>query len=190
MAENLTVDGEVATLADLARAAGVSVPTLRHYFDDREGAVVAALSASYEESYELLQSLSHPGPHALAVSLQTWATRMIDGFRHYGVGALFSGGLVNALGQPTVGPAFVQYVLEPTLGVTERLLAHHRDRGEIDIPDDELRGAALSLTSPLVLALMHQDALFGKTCRPLDLRSFAAQHVDRFLRAYRTSSHS
>ncbi|MEM6928134.1 MAG: TetR/AcrR family transcriptional regulator, partial [Myxococcota bacterium] len=80
MADHLLVDGAVASLADLARAAGVSVPTLRHYFGDRRGAVVAALQQADEKSQALLEELSDPGPHALRASLNQWATRFIDGF--------------------------------------------------------------------------------------------------------------
>ncbi|MEN0066998.1 MAG: TetR/AcrR family transcriptional regulator C-terminal ligand-binding domain-containing protein [Myxococcota bacterium] len=184
MAERLVVDGVMASFADLARAAGVSVPTLRHYFGDREGAVVATFQAMDVSSRDLLEALSDPGPHALRESLQHWATRTVDGFRHYGVGNLFAGALSHGLHDPVIGPAFVKYVLEPSIALCERLLQRHRERGEIDIPDDELRGAALSLLSPLVLALLHQDALHGKTERPLDVRAFAARHVDRFLNGY------
>ncbi len=184
MSEQLLVDGEPASFADLARSAGVSVPTLRHYFGDRPRAVVAALESVDLRSRDFLEALSDPGPHPLRASLHVWATRFVDGFRLHGVGGLFVGGLTNGLNDPVVGPAFVEHVLEPTLAIVERLLVRHRERGEIDLADAEVRGAALALVSPLALALLHQDALSGDRCRPLDVRAFAASHVDRFLRAY------
>jgi len=181
MAQRLVVDGQPASFADLARAAEVSVPTLRHYFGDRQGAVLAALEAAHEDSEELLEALSEPGPHALRASLHLWATRVIDGFRLYGGGDLFAGGLAQGLHDRDVGPAFVQHMLEPSLSVAERLLTRHRDRGELALTDEQIRGAALSLLAPLVLAWLHQDPLNGQTGFPLDIRSFAASHVDRFL---------
>ncbi|MEO0601417.1 MAG: TetR/AcrR family transcriptional regulator [Myxococcota bacterium] len=187
MTDHLLVDGAVASLADLARAAGVSVPTLRHYFGDRRGAVVAALQQADERSQALLEELSDPGPHALRASLNQWATRFIDGFRIHGVGALFAGGLTNGLQDPVIGPAFVDHTLEPSLQLAERLLTRHRERGELDLEDAEIRGAALALVSPLALALLHQDSLSGKQCRPLDVRRFAAEHVGRFLGGYAPS---
>ena len=41
--------------------------------------------------------------------------------------------------------------------------------------------AALTLLSPVLLALLHQDALHGRRCRPLDVEAFVHTHVRSWL---------
>ena len=56
----------------------------------------------------------------------------------------------------------------------------HRDRGELRAGAD-LRYAALAFVAPLLLALLHQVELSGRTCRPLDLEGFLDAHVEGFV---------
>ena len=82
----------------------------------------------------------------------------------------------------TLGPAYINEILEPTLKAVEARLARHRAEGELRSCD--LRHAALALIAPPLLALLHQGELFGSLCRPLDINAFLKDHLDGFLRAY------
>jgi hypothetical protein len=105
-------------------------------------------------------------------------------FRHK-VGPMYASTLAVGLGNRPVGPAFVNHVLEPLLQTGESLLRQHVERGELIIED--ARHASLSLLSPVVLALLHQDSLLGSQCRPLDVPKMLETHVDAFLRAFSAS---
>lgn len=171
-----------ASLRELAEAANVSVPTLRHYFGDRDGAIRGAFDAMYTLGAEgMTRSASEamgPLPESLAWFLGSFRLAWDDD----GAGRMIAAGLAEGLGNEGVGPSFVDNMLEPSLVAAEVRLAAHRARGEIG-PGD-LRHAALDLVSPVMMALLHQGPLGGARCRPLDLDAFVADHIARFVRAW------
>lgn len=182
------VDGGARTsLHDLARAAAVSIPTLRHYFGDRSGVIAAALEGARSRAAVHLQRLADPGALGLQASLQAVADDLTGAWVRHGVGRIFSSGLCAGIFDAKAGPGYLGGVLEPTLQAFEARLQVHAGRGELDLDPgdgDGLRAAGLAFLSPLILALLHQEGLGGRSCRPLDLDRFAAGHVERFLRAH------
>jgi len=68
----------------------------------------------------------------------------------------------------------------------ERLLEAHATAGELPPLDaEDRRGIALSLLAPILLGVLHQDALGGHAVRPLDLEAFARDHADLVLSGIR-----
>jgi AcrR family transcriptional regulator len=177
-------DGARASLRDLAAAAGVSVPTLRHYFGTRAGVVSALFEHSHQVgSRDLLEVAAGPiGPvHA---SLSHVLDRIGEGFRAGMLDKLHAIGLSAGMMDPTVGPAYLRWILEPTLESLEARLARHVAAG--DLRGGDLRNMALSLLCPPLVVLLHQGALGGAGTRPLSYEAFCADHVAGFLRAYGT----
>lgn len=177
--------GEAASLAELARAAGVSVPTLKHYFEDHNGVFAAALAASREAGKAHVEGMREPGPLALSDSMRQVAEQLQLGWR-LGVGQIFAGAFTHGLGHEVRGPAAVDHVLEPTLQALEARLAVHQGRGEL-APDADLRVAGLAFLSPLLLALLHQNELSGRRCRPLSMPDFSEAHLQGWLRGWGAS---
>ncbi|HAN31276.1 MAG TPA: hypothetical protein DCQ06_06720 [Myxococcales bacterium] len=178
-------DGSPSTLSDLAHAAGVSVPTLRHYFDDRDGVIAAALAKRAE--YHLMTPKADLDTEDVSVSdsLTAFLHGFINLWRELGVGQEFSVALQLAMRNPILGEAAVDHVFEPVLDAAQRRLTLHHDRGEL-CKGMNLRIAAFSLLSPLIVGLLHQDQLSGDRCRPFDVWTMAQEHVDRFVRGYGT----
>lgn len=179
--------GARTSLHDLARASEVSIPTLRHYFGDRSGVIAAALTGARSQAEVHLQRLADPGALGPAASLAGVAAELILAWLRFGVGRLFSAGLCVGIFDEAAGPGYLGGILEPTLQAFEARLRVHAGRGELDLAtadDEAIRAAGLAFLAPLILALLHQEGLGGRRCRPLDLDRFAAAHVDRFLRAY------
>ena len=174
--------GPTASLRELAAAAEVSVPTLRHYFEDRDGVVVAAMAEMLRMGEPYLAATAKPRRGGLRASLMAMMRSVLEGWRQFGVGRLYGTGLALALHHGVLGPAYVQQLLEPLLQAVEARLEQHRQWGELG--EHDVRFAALALVSPVVLALLHQDGLGGEACRPLDVEAFVRAHVDGFLRAY------
>jgi AcrR family transcriptional regulator len=166
--------GQPRSLNALAAAVGASVPTLKHYFGDHDGVVAAALAQSRADGEVHLAWQRDPGPLPLAESVAACCAAIEAGWA-FGVGALFTAGLSLGLGHAARGPMAVTHLLEPTLQAVEARLAVHAARGELR-PGADLRAAALALLSPLLLALLHQGALGGDRCRPLDLGAFGEAH--------------
>lgn len=179
--------GARCSLHDLARAADVSIPTVNHYFGGRSGAIAAALRATPDEARVHIASVADPQDMDLKRSLATLANTLARAWVTFGVGKVFTAGLSAGLDDTVSGPGYLEGVLEPTVLAMEERLRVHARRGEVDLdPEDELavRTAALAFLSPLLLALIHQNELAGRTCRPLDVPAFLEAHVDRFRRAY------
>ncbi len=175
------------SLHELARVSDTSIPTIKHYFGDRAGAVAAALRSVQADAAPHLARVADPGRLGLGRSLHVAASDLVTAWVRFGVGAVFSAGMAAGLGEPSTGPAYLDGVLEPTVRAFEARLGVHASRGELDArPDDSasLRAAALAFVSPLLVALLHQEQLSGRACRPLDLRAFVDTHVRRFVRAW------
>ncbi|SFZ83326.1 transcriptional regulator, TetR family [Devosia enhydra] len=173
-------DGHRASMRTLAESAGVSVATLRHYFDSREGLLSAYFAQSRADGDRYLQMMAAtelPLDKSIAEACR-WIGEagLIPEFR-----ALHEIGLREGLNGPT-GGAYLEGVFEPTLAALEARLALHVARGEMRPAD--LRTAGLMLLAPLTLGTLHQKSLSGETIRPLDLDAFLAELAEAFLRAY------
>jgi AcrR family transcriptional regulator len=182
----LRPDGGAASFRSLVSATGASASVLQHYFGAHEGLIVAAFEAAREMGAPSVRAMAEPGDAPLVASMLTAANWLRTGWQ-LGVGTLQAAGLVHGLGNPTLGPAYVEHLLEPAIQAVEARLAVHRDRGELR-PEVDLRFAALSFVSPLILALLHQGELSGRTCRPLDVDAFVAAHVAAFVTGWGVGS--
>ncbi len=179
----LSEGGAASSLRALASAAGVSVPTLVHYFGDRAGAVRAGVAAMGSLGGRYLDQLANE-PHGAAEASLRWALgEVVQAWRRFGVGRVIAAGFAAGLHDPGVGPAFITELLEPLLQACERRIATHMAAGEL--PAGDARAASLALIGPVVLALLHQDALSGASCRPLDVDAFTVGHLAAFLRGWR-----
>lgn len=175
-------EGPPPSLRELAAAAQVSVPTLRHYFESRDGVVAAALGEMLLLGEPHYRAIATPTRGDVRASLAWVLGSVVQGWREHGVGRFYRAGLTEGLGHVQLGPAFLDALLEPLLQASERRLDLHAQWGELHL--DDVRAAALQLVSPLFLALLHQDGLGGSSCRPLDVDRFVELHLDAFLRAH------
>lgn len=167
--------GEPASFSDLAEAAGVSATTLKHYFNDRNGVFTAVMAAVRADGAAYIEQACQPAGRVPAESVPGLLLGTIAAWRRHGVGRLFASSLALGLESDRRGPAFLAGLLEPVLEGAEQLLAAHVADGEL--PACDVRAVALSLVSPVVLALLHQDNLGGASTRRLDVEDFAVAHA-------------
>jgi AcrR family transcriptional regulator len=179
--ERLVRPGEGrASLRDMAQAAGVSLPTLRHYFPGRDAVLLGVLALARTEGEPHLEHLARP-TEPFASSVRTALDHIHYGFIS-GVGELHSIGLTEGLRHPAIGPGFVDAVLEPSLDALARRLGVHIAAGEMRAVDP--RHAALMLIAPISLLMLHQTELDGAVGHPMDVRAFLADHAAAFVRAF------
>lgn len=174
-------DGPVLSLNEMAAAADVSVPTLRHYFGDRAGVLRAVLEWQHREGQVFLREVSAAPLPALRASVRAYLDYLVRGLRA-GVLRMYEVGAVNGLQDATVARACLSELLEPTITALEVRLARHQSAGEMR-PGD-VRHAAMALIAPVVVALQHQDDLDGRSYRPLDLSAFLDDLASAFVRAH------
>lgn len=179
----VTADGPSLSLNEMAVAAGVSVPTLRHYFTDRSGVVRAVLEREHRNGQPYLREVSAAPLPPLRESVRGFLDFLVTGLRA-GVLRMFTVGSINGLQDATIARACLSELLEPIVQALEVRLARHQANGEMR-PGD-VRHAALALIAPVVLAVQHQDDLDGRSYRPLDLSAFLDDLADGFDRAHRT----
>lgn len=168
----------------LAGAAGVTIPTLRHYFGDREGVIAAVFADCHQGASHHLQATRQPNGK-FSESVQTLLEHVADGFLYGGLTELHSVGLIEGLADGGVAKAYLAEVLEPTLQAVEQRLLAHIKLGEMRKLD--ARVAALQLVSPVLIYFLHQDGLGGKDQYELDLHTLIKQHGSAFIRAYATA---
>lgn len=155
------------SLNAMADRTGVSRPTLRHYFGDRDGAIRAALEEAAKVGHPHVESLRIPSSADPVASLQDALTRIASSWRLHTVGNIHLVGLKIGLEDGQTGETYLSRILEPMLQAMEGLLANLIERG--DLSEHDTRIGAITLISPLVVSLLHQDALGGGHLRPLDI---------------------
>jgi AcrR family transcriptional regulator len=170
---------EHLSLRELARAAGVSVSTMRHYFGDRSGIVAAGFA-------EMGQAAEKPLRQAVAASKddKDLHTRLVAVLRGLAsawtqdrLGRAHAVALAEGVYAET-GPHAVEHLLEPFVGAVEQVLhdtAH---------TNGTTRHAALALVAPVWMLLLHQDGLGGSASRPIDVDAFLNDHTAKFLRGW------
>lgn len=168
------------SMRELAAAAGVTMPTLGHYFGKRDDAVSAVLASIGEAGAPHLAQVA-ASDLPFAESIEAALRYMLAGLRQ-GLNEVHMLGLREGMGQRRLGPAYLDTILEPSLRAIEARLAAHQARGEMRGGDP--RHAALALLAPLVLAGLHQAELGGDDLRPLDLDALVADHAAAFVRGY------
>lgn len=173
------------SLRQLAEAAQVSVPTLRHYFGSRSD-IVGAILAEYRRLGDArLKALEAP-PAELAESVRQYALSLVEAVnapRQVKLGDVFAVSMAEGLLDPQLGPAALGEILDPSVDALQRRLDVHVSRGEMIATDT--RAAALMLLSPLLVAVLHQFQMGGQSCRPVDLHALAEEISAAFVRAYK-----
>lgn len=179
-------DGGSLSLRDLSSAAGVAIPTLRHYFGARHNVV----DAIFEECLRLgrqgldAQKASDKDFETSIKDYLTALVRALNAAHEVRLGDLFAVSLAEGLLDPRVSGSTLRHIIDPTVDALEARLRVHMTRGEM--VETDAHAAALMLISPILIACLHQDQLNGSVIRPLDLTRLADDLGSAFVRAYQT----
>jgi AcrR family transcriptional regulator len=170
-------------------AAGVTMPTLRHYFGDRADVVAAVLEDFFRQGAARLESIAAPTV-GFDESIREYALAFVAGLQcpvgpggPARLGDIFAASLSEGLADPEISALALTYVIDPALQTLERRLGVHVARGEMRPAN--LHAAALMLVSPILVAVLHQDQMCGAALRPTPLEALATDIADAFIRAYR-----
>ena len=184
-----TMRREIArpSLRQLADAAGVTVPTLRHYFGGRAEVVTAILEAYRAAGEARLRNLTDT-PAPFDESIRTYVTSLliaVQAPREVKLGDVFAVSIAEGLLDDQIGPASLKYIVDPSIDALQARLDRHVERGEMIATDT--RAAALMLLSPLLIGVLHQHHMGGAQCAPVDLEKTANEICGAFLRAYQAA---
>ncbi|HCY56708.1 MAG TPA: hypothetical protein DF715_14725 [Oceanicaulis sp.] len=165
------------SLRQFAIRAGVSEPTLRHFFKDRQGVVIAILHHFARQAEAWLARSAEAGGN-LEDSVKGYLDLALQGFDNSLFVQAHAFALVESIHDPVVGRAYLDIVVEPSLKAIEARLAPGIDPGGRN--PDRVRHGALTLYSTMLFAILHQRLLHGDEARPLDMSSFFADLVTLF----------
>lgn len=177
-------EGGSLSLRELSTAAGVAIPTLRHYFGSRHN----VMDAIFEEALRLGRAgleVQSASDKPFAESIRDYADALVQALqrpREVRLSDLFAVSIAEGLLDARVSPATLNHIIDPTVDVLVTRLKGHQARGEMRPADP--RAAAFMLLSPILLTTLHQDQLGGAEVRPLNLETLAAEVADSFVRAY------
>ena len=172
------------SLRDLAGAAEVTVPTLRHYFGGRQAVIDAVLADCLRAGRDGLDA-QRTSDKPFSESIRGYADALIRALqapRPVKLGDIFAISLAEGFLDPDIGVSTLNHIVEPTLQVLEARLEEHMRRG--DMIQADARAAGLMLLSPLLMACLHQDQLNGTHVRPLSTEALAQTVSEAFVRAY------
>ena len=169
------------SLRQLAEAADVTVPTLRHYFGTRDELVAAVFAEQHRLGAPYLEQAAEPRGD-FENSVRDFLASFTLALTRARLGDILALGFIEGLLNGRLGPAALAHILDPAIDALEERLRAHQARGEMI--DADPRHAAIILLSPVVLAGHHQDQMFGRTQRPLDADAFIDDLTRAFVRAY------
>ncbi|MDJ0920345.1 MAG: hypothetical protein QNI84_04400 [Henriciella sp.] len=152
------------SLRQFAIAVGASEPTLRHYFGDRQGVVIAILGHIHERAIPLWDIVATPS-EAPGTAVEEYYRVSRAGMTHGGFAKAHAFGLVEGMADETVGRAYLELLLDPALDAVSRKLS--ATKGGPSTPA-EVKASAFLMLAPILVMTLHQELLGGAEVSPLD----------------------
>lgn len=172
----LSTERRNPSLRQFAIAANASEPTLRHYFGDRRGVILAIL--------ENLNKRGQPIWNAVQTPAKDAQTAIEEYFRVTRVGMVYGGfaeahafGIIEGIADEVVGEAYLEFILNPALEVVSHKLGH--TPGASFSGKDGVAAAFLVL-APLLVMTLHQHLLGGAKTYPVDIEHFLGK-INHFI---------
>ncbi|KCZ90736.1 hypothetical protein HJO_12831 [Hyphomonas johnsonii MHS-2] len=163
----LDADLRRPSLRQFAIAAGASEPTLRHYFGDRQGVVVAILENIGRRGTPIWNMIAEPA-ETPTEALEQYFRIAETGMRHANFTRAHAFGLIEGIAEEKAGKAYLRHILEPALkSIMDKL--GNTPNGPTS--ENALRAAAMAAMAPLLVMSIHQDLLGGDTEAPIDSQS-------------------
>ena len=165
------------SLRQFAIKAGVSEPTLRHFFTDRRGVVMALIRYFAEGARQFLDESAQPSA-SLERAVAGYGELALAGAQSRLFAQAHAFALVESIHDPDVARTYLETIIEPSLQALENRLAPSIDPE--GVAPDRVRHAALALYGPTLIAILHQQLLKGDEVRPLDMTAFVADLTTLF----------
>jgi AcrR family transcriptional regulator len=173
------------SLRQFAIKAGVSEPTLRHFFADRRGVVIALIGYFAEGARQFLEESAKPAD-TLQEAVSGYGALALAGAQSDLFAQAHAFALVESIHDPEVAKAYLERIIEPSLQALELRLGPSVDPDNAD--PDRVRHAALALYAPALIAILHQRLLKGDEVRPLDMSAFVSDLTTLFTDGMKTKA--
>ncbi|MEO1303946.1 MAG: hypothetical protein AAFV37_03140 [Pseudomonadota bacterium] len=156
------------SLRQFAIAAKASEPTLRHYFKDRQGLVVAILQHIHKRAIPLWEIIATGSPDT-STAVEEYFRVTEAGLTHAGFARAHAFGIIEGMADEVVGQAYLDSLLDPALqAVVDKMDA---TPGKPETMD-ERRASAFLMLSPILVMTLHQQLLGGNEASPINTQGF------------------
>ncbi|WP_300378025.1 hypothetical protein [Henriciella sp.] len=156
---------ELPSFRQLAIAAETSEPTLRHYFSNRSGVVVAIMEYLHDISGYMRDGLSKPD-NSIREGLESYHEKLMDFMRNSRLIVAHAFGIRESMSDAAAREAYLKYLLMPSADALTEKLAHTEGGPE---NHDTAHAAAMMLMSSSLMMILHQELLDGKKHMPIDV---------------------
>ncbi len=156
------------SLRQFAIAAKASEPTLRHYFKDRQGVVIAILKHIHTRAIPLWDVIATGSPDT-ATAVEEYFRVTEAGLTHGGFARAHAFGIIEGMADEKVGQAYLEYLLDPALKAVADKMDATPGKPETK---DERRASAFMMLSPILVMTLHQQLLGGQDASPVDTQGF------------------
>ncbi len=159
------------SLRQFALAAQTSEPTLRHYFSDRRGIVIAILGHIHKRALPIWAAVQ-TSAEATQAAIEQYFRITEAGLVHGGFARAHAFGLIEGMADEKVGRAYLELLLNPALEAVGVKLANTPD-GRVDQTNQS--SASFMMLAPILVMTLHQQLLGGKDMSPIDQKTFISQ---------------
>lgn len=159
------------SLRQFAIAAGASEPTLRHYFSDRRGVVIAILNHIHDRGVPLWDVIAAPSVDS-ATAVEEYFRVTQAGLTHGGFARAHAFGLIEGMADEVVGQAYLKALLDPALEAVQRKF---EATSGATYAGEAGRAAAFMMLSPILVMTLHQHLLGGADSSPIEADGFLGQ---------------
>ena len=156
------------SLRQFAIAAKASEPTLRHYFKDRQGLVIAILKHIHDRAIPLWDVIA-TGSADTATAVEEYFRVTQAGLTHGGFARAHAFGIIEGMADEKVGQAYLEFLLDPALKAVSEKMDATPGKPETET---ERRAAAFMMLSPILVMTLHQQLLGGREASPVDSDAF------------------
>lgn len=165
------------SLRQFAIKAGVSEPTLRHYFSDRQGVVIAIVGYFADGARDWLERSATPAS-TVEDAVRGYADLALEGVDTDIFAQAHAFALVESIHDAVVARAYLDTIIEPSLKAIEARLAAATELSGASA--ERVRHGAINLYAPILLAVLHQRLLRGSEARPLNMCGFLSDLTELF----------
>jgi AcrR family transcriptional regulator len=169
-----------ARLDDIAARAGVSKGAIYLYFPTKEDIFRAVIEQGVAPNLDLIGELAAAHGQSLPDLLRAFAEMIAGVASSSPVGGIIKMVIGESRNFPELARAWYDQLITPALGTITRVIEAAQARGELK-PGDA-RQYAVSLISPMLLAVIWRETFVPVGAEPLDIPALARQHVDLWLR--------
>jgi len=174
-----------ARLDEIAKRAGISKGALYLYFETKQDIFEAVVKDAVAPNIEAIEAFALGFPAPFEQLIRMMIPRVADLANQSDMGKVIKMVIGESGNFPEIARIWHDDVIAKGIGLLTRVVARAQERGEVR-PGDP-RQHALSIASPLLVAVIFRETFVPVGAKPFDIPSLMQQHLDTLLPGLLTS---